>query len=114
MSRVSKLVFVSTPYASIDCRDRDRNYYAKQLALEACRQVRLNGYEPISPVLAWMDIYSEMEREKVMDMCYELLSMCSYYYYHNCKWAKSSKGMAQERVWARELGITELKFSLFE
>lgn len=60
------LVFVSSPFASIECKERDRNYYAKELALEACRQVRLNGYEPISPVLAWMDVYSELEREKVI------------------------------------------------
>ena len=59
------LVFVSSPYASIKCKERDRNYYAKQLALEACHQVRLNGYEPLSPVLAFMDIYSEFERYKV-------------------------------------------------
>ena len=54
--KTARLVFVSTPYASIECKDRDRNYYAKQIAQQACAIVRANGYEPISPVLAWMDI----------------------------------------------------------
>ncbi|PPB57601.1 hypothetical protein FFA43_01245 [Campylobacter hyointestinalis subsp. hyointestinalis] len=112
--RTARLVFVSTPYASIECKDRDRNYYAKQLALEACAIVRKNGYEPISPVLAFMDTHSEFEREVVMKNCEELLRVCSYYYYHECKFSKTSKGMATEREWAKEYGLTELKFSLFE
>lgn len=111
---MAKLVFVSTPYASIKCKDRDKNYIAKNIALEACHQVRLNGYEPISPVLAWMDVYSELEREKVMKNCEELLGACRYYYFYPCKFSKNSKGMAYERNFARELGLTELKFSLFE
>ncbi|EJP75070.1 DUF7768 domain-containing protein [Campylobacter sp. FOBRC14] len=112
--RSARLVFVSTPYASIECKDRDRNYYARQFALEACSIVRQNGYEPISPVLAFMDVYSELEREDVMKACLELLSVCSYYYFHPCKFSDKSRGMQEERDYARELGITELKFSLFE
>lgn len=112
--KMTNLVFVSSPYASIKCKERDRNYYAKQLALEACHQVRINGYEPISPVLAFMDIYSEFERYKVMQNCKELLSVCGYYYFHNCKYSKDSKGMAYERELAHKLGISELKFSLFD
>ena len=108
------LVFVSSPFASIECKERDRNYYAKELALEACRLVRLNGYEPISPVLAWMDVYSELEREKVMKNCEELMRACRYYYFYPCKFSGSSKGMDYERNLARELGLTELKFSIFD
>lgn len=110
----NRLVFVSSPFASIECKERDRNYYAKELALEACRQVRLNGYEPISPVLAWMDVYSELEREKVMKNCEELMRACRYYYFYPCKFSKNSKGMAYERNFARELGLAELKFSIFD
>lgn len=58
--KMTNLVFVSTPYASIKCKDEDRNYYAKRIAIEACHQVRLNGYEPLSPVLAFMYIYNEL------------------------------------------------------
>ena len=112
--KTARLVFVSTPYSSIECKDRDRNYYAKQMAQQACAIVRANGYEPISPVLAWMDIYSELERERVMKNCEELLRVCSYYYSHTCKWSDKSKGMAQEAAWAKEYGLSELKFSLFE
>lgn len=112
--KMAKLVFVSSPYSSIKCKDRDRNYIAKNIALEACRQVRLNGYEPISPVLAWMDVYSELEREKVMKNCEELLGACKYYYFYPCEFSQNSKGMAYERKIARKLGVTELKFSLFE
>lgn len=112
--KTARLVFVSTPYASIDCRERDRNYYAKKIALEACHIVRLNGYEPLSPVLAFMDVYSELEREKVMNNCLELIGVCSFYYFHNCKWSEKSSGMKEERKHARELGVSELKFSLFE
>ncbi|MBR8466354.1 hypothetical protein KDE13_08410 [Campylobacter sp. faydin G-140] len=112
--RTARLVFVSTPYASIDCKDRDRSYYAKQLAKEACKIVRLNGYEPISPILAFMDIYSEFERDKIMKNCEELLRVCSYYYYFQSKWSDNSRGMQEERAWAKEYGLSELKFSLFE
>ncbi|ABS51360.1 DUF7768 domain-containing protein [Campylobacter hominis] len=111
---MAKLVFVSTPYASIKCKDRDKNYIAKNIALEACHQVRLNGYEPISPVLAWMDVYSELEREKVMKNCEELMRACRYYYFYPCEFSQNSKGMAYERKIARELGVTELKFSIFD
>ena len=112
--KTARLVFVSTPYASIECKDWDRNYYAKQIAQQACAIVRANGYEPISPVLAWMDVYSELERERVMKNCEELLRVCSYYYLYPCKWSDKSTGMAQEVVWAKEYGLSELKFSLFE
>ena len=111
---MAKLVFVSSPYSSIKCNDRDRNYIAKNIALEACRQVRLNGYEPISPVLARMDVYSELETEKVMKNCEELMKACRYYYFYPCKFSKNSKGMAYERNFARELGLAELKFSIFD
>lgn len=112
--KTARLVFVSTPYASIECKERDRKYYARKIALEACRQVRLSGYEPLSPVLAFMDVYSDLEREKVMKNCEELLGVCSYYYFYPCEFSKNSKGMAYERKIARELGVAELKFSLFK
>lgn len=112
--KTARLVFVSTPYASIDCKDRDRDYYARQIALEACHKVRCEGYEPLSPVLAFMGVYSELEREKIMQNCEELIRVCSYYYYHETKWSAKSKGMQAERAWAREYGLSELKFSLFE
>ena len=112
--KTARLVFVSTPYASIECKDRDRNYYARQIAQQACSIVRQNGYEPISPVLSWMDVYSELERERVMKNCEELLRVCSYYYRHPCKWSDNSKGMQEEAAWAKEYGLSELKFSLFE
>lgn len=112
--RTARLVFVSSPYASIECRERDRGYYARKLALEACVLIRREGYEPISPVLAFMGVYSELERDKIMQNCYELLSVCSYYYFFDSKWSKASKGMQTERQWARELGVSELKLSLFD
>ncbi|MDY6119993.1 MAG: hypothetical protein SPI03_01435 [Campylobacter sputorum] len=112
--RTARLCFVSSPYGAINCKERDRNYYAKKLAVEACDIVRKNGYEPISPVLAWMDLYSELERERVMKNCLELLGVCSFYYFHNCEWSKNSSGMKEELEYARELGVAELKFSLFE
>ena len=37
--KTARLVFVSTPYASIEYRDKDRNYYAKQIAHQACSLV---------------------------------------------------------------------------
>lgn len=114
MKNLANLVFVSTPYASIKCKERDRNYYAKQLALEACHQVRLNGYEPLSPVLAFMYIYNELDRIKVLQNCEELLKVCKYYYFYNCEFSKHSKGMAYERDLAHKLGVKELKFSLFD
>ena len=38
--KTARLVFVSTPYASIECRDKDINYYAKQIEHQACSLVR--------------------------------------------------------------------------
>ena len=95
--KTARLVFVSTPYSSIECKDRDRNYYAKQMAQQACAIVRANGYEPISPVLAWMDVYSELERERVMKNCEELLRVCSYYYSHPCKWSERVQAWHKRR-----------------
>jgi len=132
--RTARLCFVSSPYASIKCKhERDRGYYARKLAEQACTHrraprrpaaaaraeracaiVRANGCEPISPVLAWMGVYSELERERIMKNCEELLSVCSYYYFFACEGSENSKGMAYERELARQLGVRELKFSLFD
>ena len=38
--KTARLVFVSTPYASIEYRYKDRNYYAKQIAHQACSLMR--------------------------------------------------------------------------
>lgn len=113
--RTARLCFVSSPYASIPCKhERDRDYYARKLAEQACAIVRANGYEPISPVLAWMGVYSELERDRIMKNCEELLSVCSYYYFFACEGSENSKGMAYERELAKQLGVRELKFSLFD
>ena len=41
--RTARLVFVSSPYASIPCKhERDRDYYARKLAEQACAIVRAN------------------------------------------------------------------------
>lgn len=113
--RTARLCFVSSPYAGIPCKhDRDRDYYARKLAGQACAVVRQNGYEPISPVLAWLGVYSELERDRIMKNCEELLSVCNHYYFFPCEYSENSKGMAYERELARQLGVRELKFSLFE
>ena len=45
--KTARLVFVSTPYASIECRDKDRNYYAKQIEHQACSLMPLSIPSPI-------------------------------------------------------------------
>lgn len=61
-----------------------------------------------------MDVYSELDRIRVLQNCEELLKVCSYYYFYNCEFSKHSKGMAEERELARKFGLRELKFSLFD
>ncbi|MDV2490757.1 MULTISPECIES: DUF7768 domain-containing protein [Campylobacter] len=86
------------------------NFFAKQIALHSCKKVLKAGYEPISPVLAFCDVFDESDRERVMNACLELLSNCSYIYYAKSVYSKDSAGMKAEKRYARELGITELEF----
>ncbi|PHJ03235.1 hypothetical protein IW21_09405 [Campylobacter fetus subsp. venerealis] len=108
-----RLVYVASPYASISAaRDENqRRFYAKKIATSACKKVMEAGYWPISPVLAFCDIYDEKtEREEVIKACLELLSDCSYIYFANSVYSKNSAGMKIEKRYARELGIVELEF----
>ena len=107
-----RLVYVASPYASISsARDENqRRVYAKKIAVSACKKIVKAGYEPISPVLAFCDIFDEKtDREKVMKACLELLSDCSYIYFANSVYSKNSSGMKMEKRYARELGIVELE-----
>ncbi|WP_081302510.1 DUF4406 domain-containing protein [Campylobacter fetus] len=113
MKKTMRLVYVASPYASISVAkdENQRRFYAKKIAVSACKKVIEAGYEPISPVLAFSDIFDEKtDREKVMKACLELLSNCSYIYFANSVYSKNSAGMKMEKRYARELGITELEF----
>lgn len=112
MKETMRLVYVASPYASISvARDENqRRFFAKQIALNSCKKVLKAGYEPISPVLAFCDVFDESNREQVMNACLELLSHCSYIYCAKSVYSKDSAGMKAEKRYARELGITELEF----
>ncbi|AHE95152.1 hypothetical protein [Campylobacter fetus] len=80
MKRTMRLVYVASPYASISVAkdENQRRQYAKKIAIRECQKVIGAGYEPISPVLAFCDVFDESDRERVMNACFELLSSCSY------------------------------------
>lgn len=112
MKETMKLVYIASPYASISVAkdENQRRQYAKKIAIRECQKVIDAGYEPISPVLAFCDVFDESNRERVMNACLELLSHCSYIHYAKNVYSKDSAGMKAEKRYARELGITELEF----
>ena len=106
-----RMVYVATPYAGLSgVSETNRPSLARYIAKNVCARVREAGYIPISPVLAFSDIFDEQkDRECVLDAGLELLSHCSYVYVYDLHPdAFNSEGMRKEREYARELGISEL------
>ena len=106
-----RMVYVATPYAGLNVSDINRPFAAKKLAIAECRKVIKAGYIPISPVLAFGELFDESaDREKAINAGLELLSHCSYIYFSTHADAARSQGMKKEREYANELGLTELDF----
>ena len=106
-----RMVYVATPYAGLNVSDINRPFAAKKLAIAECRKVIKAGYIPISPVLAFGEVFDESaDREKAINAGLELLSHCSYIYFSTHADAARSQGMKIEREYANELGLTELDF----
>ena len=94
----NKLVFVSTPYAKLDPQ------LAKRIATKACKDIKKQNLIPISPVLAFENIYDEAtERYTIENVCFDLLASCDYYHYYECDYAKDSIGMKKELTLAKKL-----------
>ena len=106
-----RMVYVATPYAGLNVSDINRPFAAKKLAIAECRKVIKAGYIPISPVLAFGEVFDESaDRDKAINAGLELLSHCSYIYFSTHADAARSQGMKIEREYANELGLTELDF----
>ena len=106
-----RMVYVATPYAGLNVSDINRPFAAKKLAIAECRKVIKAGYIPISPVLAFGEVFDEsVDRDKAVNAGLELLSHCSYIYFSTHADAARSQGMKIEREYANELGLTELDF----
>jgi len=106
-----RMVYVATPYAGLNVSDINRPFAAKKLAIAECQKVIKAGYIPISPVLAFGEVFDEsVDRDKAINAGLELLSHCSYIYFSTHADAARSQGMKKEREYANELGLTELDF----
>ena len=111
MKQTMRMVYVATPYAGLNVSDINRPFAAKKLAIAECRKVIKAGYIPISPVLAFGEVFDESaDRDKAINAGLELLSHCSYIYFSTHADAARSQGMKKEREYANELGLTELDF----
>lgn len=111
MKQTMRMVYVATPYAGLNVSDINRPFAAKKLAIAECQKVIKAGYIPISPVLAFGEVFDESaDREKAINAGLELLSHCSYIYFSTHADAARSQGMKKEREYANELGLTELDF----
>ena len=111
MKQTMRMVYVATPYAGLNVSDINRPFAAKKLAIAECQKVIKAGYIPISPVLAFGEVFDEsVDRDKAISAGLELLSHCSYIYFSTHADAARSQGMKIEREYANELGLTELDF----
>lgn len=111
MKQTMRMVYVATPYTGLNVSDINRPFAAKKLAIAECRKVIKAGYIPISPVLAFGEVFDEsVDRDKAVNAGLELLSHCSYIYFSTHADAARSQGMKIEREYANELGLTELDF----
>ena len=111
MKQTMRMVYVATPYAGLNVSDINRPFAAKKLAIAECQKVIKAGYIPISPVLAFGEVFDESaDREKAINAGLELLSHCSYIYFSTHADAARSQGMKIAREYANELGLTELDF----
>jgi hypothetical protein cfetvA_16596 len=111
VKQTMRMVYVATPYAGLNVSDINRPFAAKKLAIAECQKVIKAGYIPISPVLAFGEVFDEsVDRDKAVNAGLELLSHCSYIYFSTHADAARSQGMKIEREYANELGLTELDF----
>lgn len=109
-----KLVYVMSPYKDVKpTRYKTARGVAEAIALKACEEVKTAGFVPISPVLAFENVYSEERRDEVMEACFVLLNKCDLFYVARSEFTGASEGIKQELAWAKELQINELKISLF-
>ena len=104
---MKKICYVASPVRSIlELEDYSPMGYEKvmALALEGCKEVKKKGYIPLSPVLLFMNIYSEkIEREEALNDGLALLTRCDCFY--EVKSAYISEGIVEEREFAQKLGL---------
>lgn len=118
---MQKLVYVASPYKGLEFKDElskravkecanFRGIVAKLEALEACKRLKFYGYIPISPILAFEELYSEAtERKKVLEAGFTLLRACDHIYIHKCDGWDKSEGIQKELKKAEQWGITEIE-----
>lgn len=98
------IVYICSPLRGDIVRNQNK-------ALGYCRFVISKGFIPIATHLIFpqfMDDCDEKEREKVMDMCLEILSRCDELW---CFGEKFSEGMAREMDFAKKYKIKIRQFT---
>ena len=104
---MKKICYVASPVKSIlELEDYSPMGYdrVRALALEGCKEVKKRGYIPLSPVLLFMNIYSEkIERKEALNDGFMLLTRCDCFY--EVKTTYISEGIVEEREFAQKLGL---------
>lgn len=118
---MQKLVYVASPYRGLEFKDElskkadiecvsFRGIAAKLEAKKACERLKYYGYVPISPILSFSEIYSEIrERKEALQAGFILLRACDYIYVHKCDGWDKSEGIKEELKKAEKWGIQEIE-----
>lgn len=104
----NSLAFISSPYAAVLKRISNEKK-AKELIMKIARygsKLALeNGFIPFSPVIAFDEIYTEDNREELMQKCFEAISLSSVFYCVKTDFFKDSFGMQEELEFALKHNI---------
>ena len=115
--KLNNFAFISSPYAAI-LRSKSDEDKARALIIQIARfgsKLALqDGFVPFSPVLAFEGIYTESQREVIMQKCFEAISNSSVFYCVQTEYFSKSLGMQAERKLALELNMPIIDIAFLE
>lgn len=104
----NKLAFISSPYAAVFEAIND-SQKAREIALDLARNggkmAARDGFVPFSPVLSFDGIFSETQRDEIMQKCFDAICESSVFYCVKSEFFERSTGMQEELKFAKNLAI---------
>lgn len=99
-----KVVYVSSPLKGLELAE------AVRIARVSATKIKHAGFIPVSPVLSFIVVYDEeIEPERTLEACLELLKRCDAIYVAEHEASKSNKGILAEIELAEKLGLARIE-----